>query len=277
MLLGISGIAGSGKDTAADFLVKNFGFTKLSFADVLKRIVQEVFDFSEEQLWGPSNMRSMPDPRYTMKEGKGLNLSSRVVLQSIGTWGRSLYQDIWVEYTLRVANQLLVNSELDYSSKKGLFPSGAKKVIAKAQLEIDSSWNPKQINLFQNNDFVLEVGMNINVLEESGDYCLVEYKGKKFWVGRMWLNYIQPGVVISDVRYRNEFDAIKNNEGTLIRIKRPGAGLKGKSAVHSSEKEQLTIQDEEFDFIIDNSGTLSDLEKRVGEIIGCKAGIYSES
>jgi hypothetical protein len=68
-LIGISGFAGSGKDTVADWLVREKAFVKLSLADPIKRICKDVFDFSDEQLWGPSEKRSEPDKRYvrTMK------------------------------------------------------------------------------------------------------------------------------------------------------------------------------------------------------------------
>jgi len=42
-LIAISGHKGSGKDTAADYLVKHCGYTRLSFADTLKKMVAEQY------------------------------------------------------------------------------------------------------------------------------------------------------------------------------------------------------------------------------------------
>lgn len=39
MIIGITGVAGSGKDTAADYLVSKYGFTKVSFAAILKNML----------------------------------------------------------------------------------------------------------------------------------------------------------------------------------------------------------------------------------------------
>ena len=64
MIIGISGKAGSGKDTVADILAKEFGFVKCGLADPLKRIAREVFCFTDEQLWGSSGLRNQPDRRY---------------------------------------------------------------------------------------------------------------------------------------------------------------------------------------------------------------------
>lgn len=44
MLIGINGFKGSGKDTVASYLVKNHGFTRLAFADLLKLSVAALFD-----------------------------------------------------------------------------------------------------------------------------------------------------------------------------------------------------------------------------------------
>lgn len=51
-IIGICGRKFNGKDTIADYLVKNYGFTKISIGDPLKHALQQVFSFSDEQLWG---------------------------------------------------------------------------------------------------------------------------------------------------------------------------------------------------------------------------------
>lgn len=63
-LLGLSGLAGAGKDATADILVRDHGFVKVSLADPMKRICADVFDWDEERLWGPSEKRNEPDVRY---------------------------------------------------------------------------------------------------------------------------------------------------------------------------------------------------------------------
>ena len=108
MIIGVSGIAGSGKSVFANFLVEDHGFEVLSLADPLKRICREVFDFTEEQLWGPSEKRNEPDPRYPREDGT--YLSARQALQLLGTeFGRACYPNVWVEYAIRMARKIEQN------------------------------------------------------------------------------------------------------------------------------------------------------------------------
>lgn len=74
------------------------------------------------------------------------------------------------------------------------------------------------------------------------------------------------GVVIPDVRFANEMDAIRKAGGKLVRIHRPGSGLTGEAAAHASEAEQVGIPDESFDFVVENAGSLEDLRLSVGRL-----------
>ncbi len=199
-LVGISGLANAGKDTAADALVNRLKFTRIACADAMKRAVLDWFPlWDEERLWGPSARRNEPDPRYG-------GVSARRVLQLLGSeFGRDAYPNLWIDIVIRDANKILSDDMLRYSRTSGV-------------------------------DFRL-------------------------------LPKFTPGVVVSDVRFRNELEAIKAAGGHAIRIVRPGAGLEGEAANHRSEVEQLGIRDEEFDSVIINSGTIEDLHDRVCEAV----------
>lgn len=69
-------------------------------------------------------------------------------------------------------------------------------------------------------------------------------------------------VVVTDCRFRNEFDHLKNKNFFMIRVKRDNSS----SINHSSETGQDAILDSEFDFIIDNNSSLDDLKARVTEV-----------
>jgi hypothetical protein len=243
VIIGIAGLAGVGKDTTADFLARNHGFVKVALADPLKRICREVFNFTDDQLWGPSEKRNAADYRYPrtvearifveallakrkmdLTWEKAISkefgsdafkhfLTTRYSLQKLGTeWGRDCYPNIWVDYALRIARQLLTGSpdEVDYynyySAKSGL-------------LFVGSYGRPK-------------------------------------------------GVVISDVRFKNEIDAIHAVGGKVVRIVR-STSLSGAASQHRSEQEQKDIPDSVFDHILYNNSTLAALEFTVGAVLPC--------
>jgi hypothetical protein len=61
----VCGPAGSGKDTVASTIAKNHNGVCIALADPMKRLAFDVFGFTELQLWGPSEFRNAPDPRFT--------------------------------------------------------------------------------------------------------------------------------------------------------------------------------------------------------------------
>lgn len=180
MLLGFCGIAGSGKDTGANFLVQHENFVKVALADPLKRICRDTFAFTDDQLWGPSDCRNAPDERYLRIPGGDKRydpmigrtsitvaeyLTPRFALQQLGTeWGRNCYANVWVDYAIRTA----------------------KKILGPP----NEHGNPYGYNA------------KTGVSDESG--LCVRFSG----------------VAISDVRFQNEIDAIRRAGGKLIRLLR---------------------------------------------------------
>lgn len=229
MIIGISGIAGSGKDTCADILVRERQFVKVSLADPLKRMAREAFAFSDEQLWGPSAMRNAPDVRYPREHTWGAAnggwcacsccgasvaatwrddpatkcyLTPRYALQTLGTeWGRHRYPNVWIECAIRVAGKLHEGG-YDYSQRAGL----------------DRGYRP---------------GDSTEAIS----------------------------TVVPDIRFRNEVDAFRAAGAKLVRVVRPSAGLEGGAGQHVSEAEQASIPDSAFDAVIVNDGSLEKLEE----------------
>jgi hypothetical protein len=127
MIVGISGLhnggsKGAGKDTFADLLLEEGNGVKVSLADPLKRICIQVYDFSEEQLWGPSELRDVPDERYPRPDGSFL--TPRFALEQLGTeWGRNCYPETWTALMLRTARELMESKAcLTYDRVRGVIP-----------------------------------------------------------------------------------------------------------------------------------------------------------
>lgn len=65
MIIGIAGKAGTGKDTVAGLIQKLRPNVQLvSLAGPIKEFAKRVFEFSDEQLYGPSEYRDAVDSRY---------------------------------------------------------------------------------------------------------------------------------------------------------------------------------------------------------------------
>jgi hypothetical protein len=101
MIVGITGLIGSGKDTAADYLIRFHGFKKLSYAGTLKDAVSAVFGWERELLEGSTKesreWREQVDVWWAERLGIP-DLTPRWVLQYWGTevCRKGFHQDIWV-------------------------------------------------------------------------------------------------------------------------------------------------------------------------------------
>ena len=87
-VIGLLGQAGSGKTTAAEFMVKEYGAKQLSVAYAVKMMTQQIYDLSDEQVWGNALAKETVDPRH----GK----SPRKLMQEVCDAGREhIFPDVW--------------------------------------------------------------------------------------------------------------------------------------------------------------------------------------
>lgn len=124
MIISVTGNMGVGKDTMADYMVEKYGFVKVSMADPFKRIAKEVYEFTDDQLWGPSQARNRPDERYLREDGT--YLTARIVTQLLGTeLSRLAYPETWIVYMKRVIKK--IEAGYFYSEKQGAHEIPGKK------------------------------------------------------------------------------------------------------------------------------------------------------
>jgi hypothetical protein len=101
MIIGITGLIGSGKDTVADYLCTVHGFKRMSFAATLKDAVSVVFGWDRELLEGSTKTSREWRERVDVWWATRLKipgLTPRWVLQQWGTevLRRGFHDDIWV-------------------------------------------------------------------------------------------------------------------------------------------------------------------------------------
>jgi hypothetical protein len=84
----------------------------------LKRICQSVWQFTNEQLWGPSHMRNQPDLRYPLDDGG--YLTPRQALQALDSL-RVAEADCWNRLCMTTCKTLLKpNNRFAYEPSRGL-------------------------------------------------------------------------------------------------------------------------------------------------------------
>jgi hypothetical protein len=74
------------------------------------------------------------------------------------------------------------------------------------------------------------------------------------------------GIVVSDVRFSNELESVKDVDGKIVRITRKSSDRKSKKLGiigHESEAQQKTFTDDQFDAVLTNEGTLPELYSAV--------------
>lgn len=173
MIIGLTGLAQSGKDTVASFLVENHGFERRAFADKLKQFAVYINPTlaTHVGILGWEQAKKLPEHRK--------------FLQDVGHGAREFFgETIWTD---QVLNSKHITSE---------------------------------------------------------------------------------NIVISDMRYENEFSLVKNNDGMLVRIIRSDIELVNN---HITEVGHLNWP---VDWTIYNDGSLEDLKIAVDEMIFGRSGRY---
>jgi len=125
MIIGFVGFIGSGKDTAADYLVNFHGFRRDSFANTLKDAVATVFGWDRTLLEGRTAearaWRELVDEWWATRLGMP-ELTPRWVLQYWGTdvLRNAFHDDIWIaslENKMRKTGDNIVISDVRFPNE----------------------------------------------------------------------------------------------------------------------------------------------------------------
>jgi hypothetical protein len=124
MIIGVTGLIGSGKDTIADYLCTFHGFKRVSFAASLKDAVASVFGWDRELLEGSTkSSREWREKRDDWWSDRlGMEITPRWVLQYWGTevCRNSFHKDIWVasvENKLRQTSDNIVITDCRFANE----------------------------------------------------------------------------------------------------------------------------------------------------------------
>lgn len=108
MIIGLTGYAQSGKDTVANILVENFGYTRVAFADKIREFLYETNPMYDSVLGEPLFVRAKVDRDGWEEAKKSPHI--RRLLQTSGVAARKVFgENFWVQQALRD-----LNSEVNY-------------------------------------------------------------------------------------------------------------------------------------------------------------------
>lgn len=196
-IIGVCGFIGSGKDTAADYLVNFHEFRRDSFAASLKDAVAAIFGWDRELLEGRTKQarewREQIDPWWAERLAIP-NLTPRWVLQQWGTevCRHGFHDDIWIaslENRLRSSTDNIVISDCRFPNEiRSIRQAGGKVIwVQRGQLP---DWCETLISM-QNKT---TLGIRANYMEQFSVHA-----SEWAWVG-------------------TDFDHIIDNNGTVEQL-----------------------------------------------------------
>ena len=157
MIIGICGFIGSGKDTAANYLVGWHGFRRDSFAGALKDAVAAVFGWDRELLEGLTTearaWREQVDPWWAERLNMP-DLTPRWVLQYWGTevCRTGFHDDIWIaalENRLRTRTGHTVISDVRFPNEVASIRNAGGRIVW-IRRGADPEWCSTLVEMRQN-------------------------------------------------------------------------------------------------------------------------------
>lgn len=137
-----------------------------------------------------------------------------------------------------------------------------KEDVPKEKLLSDHKFS--KLNILANpiyNDYCLTIRQ---LMQSFGTQLMRTYFGDDIWIKSTLTSYSEDNLIISDLRFKIEYEHIKNRNGKIIYIAREGCN----PGNHASEKEVIELlNDAKFDYVIDNNGSLEQLFNNLKEVV----------
>lgn len=207
MIVGFVGFIGSGKDTAADYLVNFYEFRRDSFANTLKDAVSAVFGWDRVLLEGRTKQardwREQVDTWWAQRLDMP-NLTPRWVLQNWGTevCRNAFHDDIWIaslENKMRKTTDNIVISDVRFPNEiKAIHEAGG--IVVRVKRGEDPAWYDAAVSANAGPDGNATWSLSKTKLEQ-----LKIHASETAWVGGD-IDY----VVNNDSSIDDLFEQIKN-------------------------------------------------------------------
>ena len=263
MIIGINGYAGSGKDTVGTIVQYLQADTNIPLKDVLKKTPHHIWWLEERSGWEIK--------KWAGKLKVVASLLTGIPIENFEDqeFKKTLLGPEWGTVTLTPLSSIPVFANIEFNSLISVrdflqrlgtdaIRDGLHKDTWVNALMSDYKIIPTASTHWFNADWD-EVGQIwfVGDRQDLPKECRNRYYDKK--ENYFYLNdkVELPNWIITDCRFPNEFRAIKDNGGVVIRIERDC--IKPVNA-HPSE---IALDDFQFDFVIENNGSLEDLTRSV--------------
>jgi hypothetical protein len=269
-ILLLCGPAGSGKDTVAKMIVEESPtpVVTIAQADPMKRFAAKVFGFNEEQLWGPSEARNAPDPRYANASGWE-QADGQMGNIAIMQWIKEVLPNA-TDYELQQA-LITLSTWFVHTAKNhgvwwwaGKIPQEPHTVLTPRYMlqTLGTEWG-RAISPHMWIDYAISIAEGL-IEGTYTDYTRTE--------GPLADPSIEPPglVVITDGRFRNEVFGVQQACGAAVLIVGPDqTTLTGGVKEHRSETELSKIPSHFYTYRIynDKSEGLEELRSRVRGLV----------
>ena len=247
----VSGFAKTGKDEFCKQLVKNWGAVHTGLIDPGKRHVADLYEFSEEQLFGPSEFRNKGDLRYPKNS-----------FHEMGFFRAPAFgENVWA--TLKPNDKIIRwrSDDKDY----GIIETGDPRFWLSPR-EVLQKYGEIMNDMYTNT--WVDKGIKTHLELASGPYNKA-YSRMNGIIDVPVRERPSPFITcFSDFRHWHEIRAVRkleNVKSVLVRIR--SKRVPNPPFDHRSETEQLTIPDSTFDYVIMNDGTLESFQRSADTVI----------
>ena len=256
-VIGIRGQSQSGKDTVGAMMAEALNGKTIALADPLKEFCALVFEFTQDQLYGPSESRNKPDLRYKNEhalERARLNFGSNA-----GAWLRQVLPEGTPKRTPATVDNDWVETHYD-----GVDADVASRKLVEWFEDVckQPEITPRYALQTLGTEWGRDLSEDIWIL-----FALDKRAPQKLEEGAAY-------VIITDCRFpANECRRIRDALGYVVGLDRPGhTGAAALAAGKKEHRSETTLRDDadraKYDnYTIINDGTLSDLQKKVKEAL----------
>jgi len=226
MIISLTGLIGSGKDTVADYLVDEYDFKRDAFASTVKDVLAVLFDWDREMLEGRTKaareQRNQVDEWWSDRL-QIENFTPRWAMQHIGTdvFRAHFHDDVWIaalENRLRKHSGHIVITDARYPNELAMV-----KALGGQSWHVERGENPDWYNYAlrlnsADEQTRLRMEMIASIDKKPNVFNMKIHSSEWAWIGYPFDHDVDNNGSIKEL-YATLEDSIKNLELTLLASK----------------------------------------------------------